>query len=134
MDWEFGFAPVGVFGFVILIVLIGSLFSYLKTRSAHETIRTLAASGRDIDPSLLRGLETEGGSGWQGFLTGGTITLAVAVALVIFGQQLGTITGDDEVGPVFRAVAVFPGLIGAALLLMGLISAIAGRGRGADNG
>lgn len=132
-DWEWGFPQLGVFGFVIAIVLIGSIFSYLKSRSAHETIQKLAESGQPIDPEMLRGLEADPQETGRGLVVGGAVTLAVAAALIVFGQQIGAVTGDEQVGPVLRAVAVFPGFIGAALLVTGIAS-LAMRGKSAREG
>lgn len=133
MDY-FGFPPIGVFTFVILIILIGSLFQYLKVRSNNETIKTLAQSGQPIDPRVLGHLGRErndGGAG--GLLTGGFITLAVAVGLYFFGAQIGIATEDPEVGPVFRAIAAIPGVIGIALMIAGLVGLIF-RKRNRDEG
>lgn len=129
MEWDWGFPPLGVFGFIVAIVFIASLFSFLKARSAHETIRQLAASGQPIDRSLLKSIEGDDQDNGLGLVVGGTVTLAVAVALVLFGQQIGVIAGDDEVGPVLRAVAVFPGLIGLALLGTGVAQLFMSRGK-----
>lgn len=131
MDF-FEYGQVGVFGFVILIVLIGSLFQYLKVRSNNETIRTLAQSGQPIDPQLLRHLHSEESSSSVGLFVGGVITFAVAAALYLFGAQLGAATGDPEIGPVFRAIAIFPAFIGGGLLLAGIVLAVVRRGRRED--
>jgi hypothetical protein len=129
MDHKFfAFGQIGVFSFVILIVLIGSLFQYLKVRSNNETLRKLAESGQPIDPQLLRSVRSgEGDGGPRGYLVGGMITLAVAAALYLFGDQIGVIAGDDQVGPVFRAIAIFPAFIGGALILAGIVVGVADR-------
>lgn len=120
MDIEFfDHGQIGIFGFVLAIVLIGSLFQYLKVRSNNETIRQMVASGQPVDREMLRHLGRESDSGPGGLITGGVITLAAAAALYLFGEQIGQVAGDDEVGPVFRAIALFPGLIGAALVVVG---------------
>ena len=116
-----GFPPIGVFGFIVLIVLIGSLFSFLKVRSNNETIRQLAQSGQPIDPSLLERLGRDSEDGRGGLLIGGFITLAVAVGLYFFGAQIGLATDDPEVGPIFRGIAMIPGAIGAALMIAGFL-------------
>lgn len=116
--WEHG--QIGVFGFVLAIVLIGSLFQYLKIRSNNETIRQLAASGQTIDPALLRHLGREEQDVGTGLIVGGVIMMGVAAGLYFFGAQLGAATGDPEVGPVFRAIAGLVGFIGGALLLVGV--------------
>ncbi|MEM9840655.1 MAG: hypothetical protein AAF830_16070 [Pseudomonadota bacterium] len=134
MDWNWGFPPFGVFGFVIAIVFIGSLFNYLQARSRNETIRQLAASGKDVSPELMRGLTSEADDNGRGLLTAGVIVLASAAALALFGDQIGRVTGDDEVGPVLRTVAIFPAFIGGALLLSGIIGALGRKKRSGDEG
>lgn len=129
LDWG---SPLVVFGFVLLIVLIGSLFEYLKSRSAHRLIGELAASGRDIDPALLDGLRGDRTSSARGLMIGGAIMCAVAVALALFGRELGSITGDEEVGPVLRAVAIFPGMVGAVMFLIGVVVGLVDRGEKGD--
>ena len=125
----FGFAPVGVFGFVILLVLIGSFFQYLKVRSNNETIRTLAQSGQDIDPKLLRQLGRDRSESEGGTLTGGVIVSAVAVGLYIFGRFLAAADGDPEISIIFAGIASLVGCIGGALLLVGIFQAMARRGK-----
>ncbi|GGY46708.1 hypothetical protein [Parvularcula lutaonensis] len=133
MDFDlFGYGQIGVFGFVLAIILIGSFFNYLKVRSNNETIRALAASGQGIDPELLGHLKRESGETGPGMVIAGFITVAVAIGLYFFGSQLGVATGDDQVGPVFRAIAMIPGFVGAALLVAGLfITVFRKRGKGA---
>jgi len=122
MDWGFDNDLVLIFGFVLVIIFISSFFSFMKAKSAHETIRELSSKGQPIAPELLRGLQDDDDRSGRGLLTGGFILIAIAVALAVFGMQIGAITGDDEVGPVLRTVAIFPGMIGAALLVSGAIA------------
>ena len=118
MDMNFGFGtPIGVFTFVLLIILIGNVFSWLRTRAQMETMREAIRSGQPIDPSILAALEPHERDARRGFLVGGLVTLAVAVALVVFGWQIARVTGDDQVAGVMLAVSAFPGLIGVALLI-----------------
>ena len=125
MDFDiFGYGQIGVFGFVLAIILIGSFFNYLKIRSNNETIRALAASGQSVDPELLNHLGRESRETGPGMMIGGFITLAVAVGLYFFGMQIGAVTGDEELGPVFRAIAMIPGFVGAALLIAGLVMTV----------
>ena len=124
-----GFPPIGVFGFIVLIVLIGSLFSFLKVRSNNETIRQLAQSGQPIDPSLLERLGRDSEDSRGGLLVGGFVTFAVAVGLYFFGAQIGIATDDPEVGPIFRGIAMIPGAIGAALMIAGFLQLMFQRGR-----
>jgi hypothetical protein len=129
MEFSLGqFGEIGVFTFVFMIVFIGGLFQYLRVRSTNETLRKLAESGQPVDRELLQSVRTgEGDGGPSSYLVGGIITLAVAAALYFFGEEMGAITGDPQVGPVMRAVALFPAFIGAALLLSGLITGMTRR-------
>lgn len=121
MDFHvFGWGqPISVFGFVILIVLIGSLFSWLKTRSQQETIREAIKAGIELDPDMLNKLESSSG-GKGGIMLGGMICIAVAVALVFFGYQIGKVETDEQILTIFLGIAGFPFMVGVVLLLVGL--------------
>jgi hypothetical protein len=133
MEFSLGqFGEIGVFTFVILIIFIGSLFHYLRVRSTNQTLRRLAESGQPIDRDLLHSVRaSDGDGGPASYFTGGLVTLAVAAALYFFGQEIGTITGDEQVGPVMKAVAIFPAFIGGALLIAGIVKSMVG-GKQAD--
>ena len=129
LEWD---SPMVIFGFVIAIVFIGSLFNYLTVRSKNETLKSMAQSGQAIDPALLGHLGKEDSDGGGGLITGGAITMAVAIGLYIFGQQLGVATDDPEVGPVFRAIAGLVGVIALGLLVTGIGSAMFRRRKSDD--
>lgn len=109
--------PIGVFTFVLAIILIGSVTSWLKTRSQQETIREAIKAGIKIEPDMLNKLNQPSGSNSGGMALAGCILLASGIALVFFGYQLGQVDGDDEVFTVFIGIAGFPFLIGIALLI-----------------
>ena len=118
MNIDFGWGdPISVFGFVLIIILIGSVSSYLKVRAQQKTLREAIRAGQPIDPALLGSIGREGSVDPRGLRIGGLVTLAAAVALVLFGWQIGRVAGDDEVFGVMVAVAAFPALIGIALLV-----------------
>ena len=118
MNIDFGWGdPISLFGFVLIIILIGSVSSYLKVRAQQKTLREAIRAGQPIDPALLGSLERDSGADPRSLRIGGLVTLAVAVALVLFGWQIGRVAGDDEVFGVMIAVAAFPALIGIALLI-----------------
>lgn len=128
--WEYG--QFGVFTFVIILVLIGSISSIIRTQSRNNTLKEIARSGQPIDPSVLDTFtkvsdEDSGGPG--GLVVGGFITLAVAAALVVFGQRLAAIDNDPDDAKIFEAIAVFPGFIGGALIVVGLVSLLFSRGK-----
>lgn len=113
--------PFNLWAFIILIILIGSIFSYLKQRSRNEVIKEALRSGQAIDPELLKDIqEKDDNSG--GLVLAGCITIAVAVGLVFLGYQIGKVDGDEEVFEIMKGVAAIPGLIGLVLLLGGVLS------------
>lgn len=116
------YSGMGVFGFVIAIILIGSFFSYLKERSRTDLIREAMRSGQPIDPALFEDLRDSSERG--GLMVGGLITMAVAIGLLIFGYQIGVAEGDKEVFEIFKGIAAIPGLVGVALFLAGLFQAM----------
>lgn len=113
--------PVGLWGFIIIIVLIGSVTSYMKYKSRNDLMKEALRSGQEIDPAILEDLKDPDGDG-SGLMIGGAVTLAVAVGLVIMGYQIGKVEGDDEIFEVMKGVAAIPGLIGIVLLIGGFIS------------
>ena len=121
--WHFG--GYGLWVFIILIVLIGSFFSYMKTRSRNEVIREALRSGQQLDPKLLEELNSDDSQG--GLLVAGLVTMAVAVGLVFMGYQIGQVDGDSDVFEIMKGVAAIPGLIGAVLFVAGLVQAVTRR-------
>ncbi|GGD02359.1 hypothetical protein [Aquisalinus flavus] len=111
-------APMGVFTFVILIVLINGLFHWLKVRSQQQTLREAIKSGVQIDPEALKAVavsRNDDSPGGRVFV--GLILVAVACALMFFGYQIGRADGDPEVFTIFQGIAAFPGLIGVVFLI-----------------
>ena len=120
MDWNFGWdAPLGVFGFVILIILIGGFFSWMKTRAVQATIREAIRAGTPLDPAVIRELRGDGEGAGGGVSRGltGLILIAVAIALVGFGYMGSTLGDEPNALLFFASVAAFPGLIGVAFLI-----------------
>ena len=109
--------PSGVFGFVILLILIGSVTSWLKTRAEQATLREAIRAGQPIDERLLSSLQDSPKHTREGLRVGGFVTIAAGIALVGFGYSLERASGDDQILLVMSGVALFPGLIGVALLL-----------------
>ena len=123
MDFGFGWdAPLGVFGFVILIILIGNLFSWLKVRAQQETLREAIRSGQPLDPSIVETLDSGRRENREGLFVGGLITLAAAAALVLFGWQMGRVADEPDLLGVMLAVAAFPALVGIALLVTAAVT------------
>lgn len=110
-------SPVLLLGFIVLLVAFGGLFSWLKTRAEQATLREAIRSGQPIDPEALRMIGEQPRDRRAGLLTGGLVTIAVALALVVFGLVVGRTEGDPSVFPIMAAIAGFPGLVGIALLI-----------------
>lgn len=116
------YAGPGLWGFVILIVLIGSFFSYMKTRSRNEVIREALRAGQPLDPAVFD--ELKNGDDKGGLIIGGLILMAVASGLLILGYQIGVTDGDKEIFGIMKGVAAIPGLIGVVLFIAGLVQAM----------
>lgn len=111
--------PMGVFTFVILIILINGLFHWLREKSKQETLREAIKSGVKLEPDALKEISVSTGENSRtNRLLVGLILIAVAGALVFFGYQVGKASGDDEVFPIFQGIAAFPGLIGIVFLAL----------------
>ncbi|WP_051881425.1 hypothetical protein [Parvularcula oceani] len=112
-------APLGAFGFVVLIVLITSIASWLKAQAVQETIREAIRAGVPLDAATVRELKRSAGEdeGGGGRGVAGLILIAVAVALILFGFIVGKASDDPQVFPILTAVSLFPGAIGVALLV-----------------
>ncbi|MEL6362526.1 MAG: DUF6249 domain-containing protein [Pseudomonadota bacterium] len=126
-DWNYNFwgPGFGLWGFILLIILITSFFGYLRARSRNELIREALRSGQEIDPQLFREIGEEDGAG--GPLTGGFVTLAVALGIIVLGYQISNVSGEEEVFEVMKGAAAIPGFIGIALIIVGTIRGIFSR-------
>ena len=113
-DWG---SPVLLLGFVLLLALFGGVTALLKTRSEQATLREAIRAGQPIDASLLSRVEASPRQTREGLRTGGFVTIAVALALIGFGLVMNRATGDEQIALVMSGIALFPGLIGASLIL-----------------
>lgn len=121
-DWHGG---IGLWGFIIAIVLIGSFFSYMKQKSRNELVREAMKNGQTIDPDMLKDLKEEDEKG--GMILGGAICIAVAVGLVFMGYQIDKVEQDENVYEIMKGVAAIPGLVGVVLMIFGIIAKLGGR-------
>lgn len=126
-SWPFG--PIGVFGFVLALVLMNGIFSVLKTRAVQATMREAIKNGQDIDPGLLRSIEEEEDRNGGGSITAGLILMAVAVGLVFLGHQIEKVEQDEPVFEIMLGVAGIPFLIGVVLFISGLLKASMRKGQ-----
>lgn len=103
--------PVALF--VSLAVVIVSFFvgRYLTRKQVHSTIRQAIEKGQELTPEILERLG-EAPKSPERDLRRGSIAVAIAIALAIFGFAVGE---EDAVGP-FLGMAAFPLLIGLVYL------------------
>ncbi|WP_421791338.1 DUF6249 domain-containing protein [Hyphobacterium sp.] len=113
-------APFTVFGSIVLIVWIVFHFGSKNRRDVLETVRTAAQSGTELTPEIIRALgmpqrKKGGDKRW------GIILLSIAAAFIALGFSIGAVEGDMEVVGIMAGVASFPGFVGLALILMGVL-------------
>ncbi|MEE2524749.1 DUF6249 domain-containing protein [Hyphobacterium sp. HN65] len=113
-------APLTVFGSVVLIVWIVYHHGSKNRREVLETVRQAAQSGTQLTPDVIRALgmpqKKKGGD-----IRAGIILLAVAAAFLALGLAISGAESDPEVIWIMAGVAAFPGFVGAALVLMGVL-------------
>lgn len=117
VDWNYG-APMGVFGFIILIVLINAVASVFRTRAKQELLREAIRSGHDIDPEMLESLQEHDRQGSNALA--GMILMAVAAGLVFMGYQIQKVEVDEPIFDIMLGVASIPFFIGVVLLISSL--------------
>ena len=125
MDWisdlSNNFYGIGVFGFIILIVLINSIASVIKSGHRSSIIKEALRSGKDIDPALMESFADEDSAEKSGgMVTGGGVLIAVALALILLGFVGSDYIDEPNAKMGMAAVAAFPGFIGIVLVISGL--------------
>lgn len=115
-DWNDG-PPMGVFGFIIIVVLINAVASVFRTRARQDVMREAIKSGHDISPEIIDSFQERDS---EGGIVPGLILMAVAVGLVFMGHQIGTVSQDEEVLDIMLGVASIPFLIGVVLFIAAL--------------
>jgi Domain of unknown function (DUF6249) len=115
-------APITVFGSVVLIVWIVYHHGAKNRREVLETVRQAAQSGTQLTPDIIKALgmpqKKKGGD-----IRAGIILLAIAAAFMTLGLAIGSSEGDFEVLWIMSGVAAFPGFVGIALIVMGVMFA-----------
>ena len=113
-------APFTVFGSVVLIVWIVYHHGFKNRREVLETVRVAAQNGTQLSPEVIRSLgmpqKKKGGD-----IRAGIILLAIAAAFLVLGTAIAGAEGDHEALWIMAGVASFPGFVGAALILMGIL-------------
>ena len=80
-------AVIGIFGMPVFIVFIYFHFANKSKEQFHTTLQKLIESGQELSPELLQsipGYKKENGE--RNDIRTGTITAAVGIGIVLFGQ------------------------------------------------
>jgi hypothetical protein len=101
-----------LFGTPVLIVAAIMLFSYLKSRSLHRTVREMVAKGQPVPPELFMTPGTRVKT--RSDLRRGVILVILGVGLMVFFGALGN---WESSGP--WVIGLIPFFIGAAYLVLG---------------
>ena len=94
------------------VLIVAHLARMLKTGMLHKTIREAISRDNPSVPVLLQGIEEPTNSGNNDDRTG-AVLLALGLALFLFGLIQGDADDIRNAG----GAALFPSLVGAALLL-----------------
>lgn len=111
-----------IWGAILLLVFIVSLFKYLGRRSQYRLLEKLAEKGQSLSPELLANLTNGGGraSEEKNPITSGIFLMCIGIALAVFFWAMnggGGMFGEPS-GPYWLPlVGVFPFMIGLARLL-----------------
>ena len=90
-------AVIGIFGMPVFIVFIYFHFANKSKEQFHTTLQKLIESGQELSPELLQsipGYKKENGK--RNDIRTGTITTAVGIGIVLFGQAKQFQVGVSE--------------------------------------
>jgi len=82
------FGIVGVFGMPVFIVWIVHYFESKSEKKFHQTLQELIKSGQELSPDILQSIPgyKKEKNGERNDIRSGTITAAVGIGIVLFGQ------------------------------------------------
>ena len=103
-----GFITVGL----VIAFVAGQIFRTLRTYSAQKTLREAITRGVTVTPEMLIEAEKTPPAGANDLRNG---MVLIALSLAIFG--FGLIQGSNDAIKGCSGIALFPLLVGAALLL-----------------
>ncbi|MAL08468.1 MAG: hypothetical protein CMF74_02225 [Maricaulis sp.] len=113
---------VGIVLFMMPVFIVGIVmyFGSRNRAAVLETVRAAAQNGQQLTPETIRALgmprRNKGGD-----IRWGIILIAVAVAFAILGWSITGVSDTPEVFQIMLGVASFPGLVGLALIGMGVL-------------
>ncbi|HAQ34678.1 MAG TPA: hypothetical protein DCQ53_04895, partial [Alphaproteobacteria bacterium] len=112
----------GIVLFMMPVFIVGIVmyFGSRNRAAVLETVRAAAQNGQQLTPETIRALgmprRNKGGD-----IRWGIILIAVAVAFAILGWSITGVSDTPEVFQIMLGVASFPGLVGLALIGMGVL-------------
>ncbi len=113
--------PLGTFAMVVAIVWVVQAHGAKNRSTFYETVRAAIERGADLTPDTVRALGAPKRSR-HADIKWGIIWMALAAACVVFGWTVGGLEPDEDVFHVFMGIAAFPGFVGLALLLYGVLT------------
>lgn len=123
---------IPLFGiFMIIAIVLGPSYIRAKTREKMlDTMRLAYEKGQPVPPELIEAINTDPRPSTpmirsprdraEAELKSGIIIVAVALALIALGSAISWVD-DEEAFYIFSGIAAFPGFIGLALVIFGLI-------------
>lgn len=114
--------PIFFFGMIAAIVIVPRYFKSLERQKVAETLKVAIEKGQPLPPEVVDAIAKDAklppSSGRD--LRTGIIWLGVALGLAAFGIAIG-FEEPDATFPMM-AFAAFPGFIGLAFIVLGLIN------------
>ncbi|WP_309092060.1 DUF6249 domain-containing protein [Phenylobacterium sp.] len=117
--------PIALFGMIAAIVIVPRYFRSLERQKMAETLRAAIERGQPLPQEMIDAMSTNVRSpslppSPQRDLRTGIVWLGVALGLVTLGLVVGFEEPDASVW--FLGFAAFPGFIGLAFVILGLIN------------
>lgn len=117
--------PIALFAMIAAIVVVPQWLKSKERQKLQDTLRVAYEKGQAVDPAIIQAMTSEVKTTTTPApyrdIRRGVIFLAVALAFTIIGFVHGYFEGYDE-GAWAWYVAVFPGLVGLAYLVLGLLA------------
>lgn len=112
---------VGIVLFLMPVFIVGIVmyFGSRNRAAVLETVRAAAQSGQQLTPETIRALGMPRKNQGNDFRWG-IILLAIAIAFAILGWSIDAANDEPEAFRIMLGVASFPGLVGLALIGMGV--------------
>ena len=114
--------PISLFAMIAAIVIVPRYFKSLERQKVADTLRAAIEKGQPLPPEIVDAIarDTKLPPSPSRDLRTGIIWLGVAVGLACFGIAIG-FEEPDATFPMI-AFAAFPGFIGLAFIVLGLIN------------